>query len=332
MKVKLTIISCLLGLVFIQAKFAETAPANKVELGKMLFFDPVLSKNGKISCSSCHRPEYAFADTRRLSLGVGRTRGVRNSPSAMNLNLQNAFFWDGRAKTLEEQALIPIENPVEMNTKVEAVLAKLKRNAVYQSAFKKVFNTEPTRSGLSQALAAYERTLETSDSPFDNWQFNDDPKAVGEDVKRGLALFNGKARCINCHFGPDFTTNQFRNIGLFNGKTLNDSGRAVISHKKIDVGKFKVGSLRNVAITSPYMHNGMFKTLAQVIEHYNDPDKDVPNSINRDSLLSTPLKLSQSEKKDLEAFLVSLTDKQFSKLLKVKVDSKLRRPEPINHR
>lgn len=332
MKLKLSIISCLLGLVFIQAKFADTAPANKVELGKMLFFDPVLSKNGKISCSSCHRPEYAFADTSVVSLGVGGTRGVRNSPSAMNLNLQVSFFWDGRASTLEDQALIPIENPIEMNNKVELVLARLKQKPVYQTAFKKIFNTEPTRSGLSQALAAYERTLETNDSPFDNWQFNDDPKAVGEDVKRGLALFNGKARCINCHFGPDFTTNQFRNIGLFNGKTLNDSGRAVISHKKIDVGKFKVGSLRNVAITAPYMHNGMFKTLAQVIEHYNDPDKDVPHSINRDSLLSTPLNLSAIEKKDLEAFLVSLTDKQFSKVLKAQVDSKLRRPEPINHR
>lgn len=332
MKVKLTIISCLLGLVFIQAKLADKEPTNKIELGKKLFFDPLLSKNNKISCASCHRPEYAFADTRRLSLGVGRTRGVRNSPSAMNLNLQNAFFWDGRAKTLEEQALIPIENPVEMNTKVEAVLAKLKRNAVYQSAFKKVFNTEPTRSGLSQALAAYERTLETSDSPFDNWQFNDDQKAVGEDAKRGLALFNGKAKCVNCHFGPDFTTNQFRNIGLFNGKNLNDSGRAAISHNIEDLGKFKVGSLRNVAVTAPYMHNGMFKTLAQVIDHYNEPDKDVPHAINRDSLLSTPLKLSQIEKKDLEAFLVSLTDKQFNKVLKAQTSSKLRTPKPIHHK
>lgn len=322
MKAKLSVISCLLGLVFIQAKLADTAPANKVELGKMLFFDPILSKNNKISCFSCHRPEYAFADPRIVSLGVNGTKGVRNSPSAMNLNLQNAFFWDGRAKTLEEQALIPIENPVEMNSKVDLVLARLKQKPVYQTAFKKIFNAEPTRQNLGEALAVYERTLETSDSPFDNWQFNDDPKAVGEDVKRGLALFNGKARCVNCHFGPDFTTNQFRNIGLFNGKNLNDSGRAAISHQIADLGKFKVGSLRNVAITAPYMHNGMFKTLAQVIEHYNDPDKDVPHSINRDSLLATPLNLSAVEKKDLEAFLVALTDKRFKPAVKGVVRSK----------
>lgn len=322
MKAKLSIISCLLSLVFIQAKLADTAPVTKAELGKMLFFDPVLSKNNKISCASCHRPEYAFADPRIVSLGVNGTKGVRNSPSAMNLNLQNSFFWDGRANTLEEQALIPIENPVEMNSKVDLVLARVKQKPVYQTAFKKIFNAEPNRINLGQALAAFERSLETSDSPFDNWQFNDDPKAVGEDVKRGLALFNGKARCVNCHFGPDFTTNQFRNIGLFNGKTLNDSGRAAISHKKIDLGKFKVGSLRNVAITAPYMHNGIFKTLTQVIEHYNDPDKDVPNAINRDSLLATPLNLSGIEKKDLEAFLVALTDKRFIKVAKVKVSRK----------
>lgn len=319
MKAKLCIISCLLGLVFIQAKLADTAPATKAELGKMLFFDPVLSKNNKISCSSCHRPEYAFADPRIVSLGVNGTKGLRNSPSAMNLSLQNTFFWDGRATTLEEQALIPIENPIEMNSKVDLVLARLKQKPVYQTAFKKIFNAEPDRLNLGQALAAFERTLETSDSPFDNWQFNDDPKAVSEDVKRGLALFNGKARCINCHFGPDFTTNEFRNIGLFNGKNLNDSGRAAISHRPTDLGKFKVGSLRNVAITAPYMHNGMFKTLAQVINHYNDPDKDVPHSINRDSLLSTPLNLNAVEKKDLEAFLVALTDKRFNKVAKAKV-------------
>lgn len=157
-------------------------------------------------------------------------------------------------------------------------------------------------------------------------------KAVNEDVKRGLALFNGKARCVNCHFGPDFTTNQFRNIGLFNGKSLNDSGRAAISHKKIDVGKFKVGSLRNVAITAPYMHNGMFKTLAQVIEHYNDPDKTIQNSINRDSLLSTPLNLSVVEKKDLEAFLVALTDKRFIKVAKLQADHKFKSPKSLHHK
>jgi cytochrome c peroxidase len=140
----------------------------------------------------------------------------------------------------------------------------------------------------------------------------DNSAAVSNAVKRGFVLFNTKGKCSQCHFGADFTSGELRNIGLFNGKALNDSGRAAVTKKTEDLGKFKIGSLRNIAVTAPYMHNGMFKTLTEVIEFYNDPKKKVPNAINLDTLFKRPLGLTKREKKDLEAFLESLTDKQFA--------------------
>jgi len=188
---------------------------------------------------------------------------------------------------------------------------RLKHDDKYHKYFQKIFNSEPTKENLAVAIAAFERTLETSDSPFDTWKFYDDSTAVDDAVKRGFTVFNTKGKCVQCHFGSNFTTNEFRNIGLFNGKDLNDSGRAVVSHNIDDIGKFKVAALRNVAITAPYMHNGMFKTLKEVIEFYNDPRKVIPNAIGVDSLLTKPLDLTQQDKDDLEAFLKALTDKQF---------------------
>ena len=291
--------------------FITKEPASKAELGKLLFFDPLLSKDKTISCASCHKPEFAFADTSAVSAGVGGKRGTRNSPTAMNVMLRRPFFWDGRATTLEEQALAPIENPVEMDLSVDSVLQRLRVNSDYRDYFRKIFNSEPNRENLAAAIAAFERTLETSDSPFDRWKFYDDSTAVSLTAKKGFAVFNGKGKCSKCHFGADFTQNDFRNIGLFNGKNLNDSGRIVVSGKKEDLGKFKTPSLRNVAVTGPYMHNGIFRTLKQVIDFYNEPDKVVSNSINRDSLMAAPLKLTTEEKIELEAFLLSLTDQKF---------------------
>jgi cytochrome c peroxidase len=153
--------------------------------------------------------------------------------------------------------------------------------------------------------------LETSESGFDNWKFAGDSLAVSAATRRGFAIFNGKGKCIRCHFGPDLTAHEFRNIGLFNGKNLNDSGRAIISGLDSDVGKFKTAGLRNVAITAPYMHNGMFRTLTEVIDFYNDPGKVIPASLYRDTILQRPLGLTKTERKDLLAFLHSLTDKRF---------------------
>jgi cytochrome c peroxidase len=295
-----------------QVSFSNREPATKAELGKLLFFDPILSKDNTISCASCHKPAYAFADTVAVSFGVNKKPGIRNTPTAMNLLLQKTFFWDGRAKTLEEQALAPIENPAEMNLPLAEALLRLQNSQEYSDWFKKIFNSEPSLANLASAIAAFERTLETSDSPFDNWKFSDDSNAVNPAVKRGFVLFNGKGKCVQCHFGADFTANEFRNIGLFNGIDLNDSGRAVISGNREDAGKFKTASLRNVSVTAPYMHNGIFKTLKEVIDFYDDPAKIIPNAVNRDSLLAKPMGLTAREKTDLEAFLLSLTDKRFN--------------------
>lgn len=288
-------------------------PEDEIALGKTLFSDPLLSSDKKISCASCHKPSFAFADTSAVSLGVLNRKGVRNTPSAMNVNNAAFFFWDGRASTLEEQALIPIANPDEMNLPVDSAVHRLQQSGFYREAFQKIYQQQPSVKTLSRALAAFEQSLETGDTPFDNWKTNDNEKAVSESVKRGFALFNGSANCVRCHFGPDFSNTEFRNIGLFNGKDLNDSGRAVITRKANDLGKFKIGPLRNVALTAPYMHNGMFKTLREVIDYYNDPDKIVPDAINRDSLLSKPLNLSEPDKQDLENFLKSLTSKSLAR-------------------
>jgi cytochrome c peroxidase len=312
MKKLIILINVVVAILLSLSSFNDDEPIDKAGLGKLLFFDPLLSKNKAISCATCHKPEYAFADTSAVSKGFKDRKGSRNTPTAMNVLLQKAFFWDGRAKTLEEQALAPIENPVEMNLPIEEAVKRLQKSDRYNGYFKKIFKSEPNRGNLAEALAAFERTLETSDSPFDSWKFSDDPDAVSESVKRGFVLFNTKGKCSQCHFGADFTQNEFRNVGLFNGKNLNDSGRMAITGKKEDLGKFKTPSLRNVAVTAPYMHNGMAKTLDAVIDFYNDPDKIVPDAINRDSILSKPLGLTEEEKKDIKEFLLALTDKRFT--------------------
>lgn len=296
---------------FMQAFVSVSEPATKEELGKVLFFDPILSSDSTISCASCHRPEFAFADTSALSIGVGGAKGTRNTPSAMNVLLQRSFFWDGRAKTLEEQALKPIENPVEMNLPLDVAVARLTRSKTYSAWFKKIFNEAPSANNLGAALAAFERTLETSDSPFDDWKYTDKENAVSEAVKRGFDVFNSKGKCSQCHFGSDFASADFKNIGLFNGIEFTDSGRSSITGKPEDLGKFKIGPLRNIALTAPYMHNGMFRTLEEVIEFYDDTEKFVSHPINKDTLLAKPLGLTTQEKSDLLAFLQALTDKRF---------------------
>lgn len=283
-------------------------------LGEKLFFDPILSRDSTISCASCHKPEFAFADNSPTSKGVLGRKGDRNTPSCMNMTDRNFYFWDGRAETLEQQALGPIENPVEMDLPLTIAVRKLMKNSYYYQSFVNVYGKKPSKELIAQALADYQRTLETSNTPFDRYLQGKDTNAISLSAKRGLDLFNGKANCFDCHFGPDFTGNdQFRNLGLYNGKDLNDKGRYNVTKKESDLGKFKVPGLRNIAMTAPYMHNGMHKTLHEVIEYYNEPDKFVNNSINRDSLLNKPLGLTEQEKQDLENFLLTLTDDRFVK-------------------
>lgn len=303
------------ALVIIIAGFGADDPAvinSKERLGEKLFFDPILSKDRSISCSSCHRPEFAFADTSVVSLGVGGAKGVRNSPSVTNLSGRPNLFWDGRASSLEEQALQPIINPIEMNLPVSEAIARLNADKTYAALFQKIFNAPPTEKNLLSAIASFERTLETANSPYDRY-INGDDNAIPASAQRGRLLFIGKANCNNCHSGEDFTADRFKGIGLFNDAELKDAGRFEVTKNPEHKGHFKIPGLRNVAVTAPYMHNGMFKSLKEVIRYYNNPDVIIKNGKNRDLSLSKPLGLTEDEITDLESFLISLTDDRFIK-------------------
>lgn len=299
-------------LVLVSASLPQAPSLNAELLGKRLFFDPILSEDSSVSCASCHKPGFAFADTVAISPGVHGRVGTRNAPSVMNMSSRESFFWDGRAATLEEQALAPIANPVEMNLPLSEAIKRLQQHPVYPSLFLKVFKRRPDTQGLAAALAAFERSLETSDSPLDRWQ-HDRPGGMSEQAIRGREIFLNKARCFECHFSPDFTGDEFRSIGLFDGKQHRDSGRYLVSRKIEDLGKMKVPGLRNIALTAPYMHDGSFNTLREVIDYYDDPSVRMPHGINRDTVLQTPLHLTEQEKQDLEAFLYALTDHGFLK-------------------
>lgn len=283
---------------------------SKVELGKQLFSEKILSKDSSISCSSCHRPAFAFADTTAFSVGIGNTLTTRNTPSVLNMKNRPYFFWDGRAVSLREQSLMPIQHPNEMGLSIQEAIKRLTESKYYNHYFRKVFNEQPNAKNIAIAFEAYEKTLETVDSRFDEWSNN--LSVLSPSEERGRQLFIGeKAKCFNCHLEEDFTDDNFKNIGLFDGKNFNDSGRFLITRKKEDLGKFKTPGLRNVAVTPPYMHNGMFTTLEQVIDYYNDTKKIVPDAQNIDPDLRQPLGLTETEKKDLVAFLKTLTDKRY---------------------
>lgn len=312
---KLNIFLVMAFLVVIIAGFGADDPTvinSKEKLGEKLFFDPILSKDKSISCASCHKPEFAFADTAAVSLGVGGTKGVRNSPSVTNLSGRPNLFWDGRASSLEEQALQPIINPIEMNLPIAEAVERLKTDKTYAELFQKIFNTAPNEKSLLLAIASFERTLETANSPYDRY-INGDDEAISASAKRGRLLFIGKANCNNCHSGEDFTADRFKGIGLFNELDLKDAGRFEITKNPEHKGHFKIPGLRNVALTAPYMHNGMFKTLKEVVSYYNDPDVVIKNGKNRDLSLSKPLGLSVAEVDDLVSFLTALTDDRFVK-------------------
>ncbi|WP_254562056.1 cytochrome-c peroxidase [Dyadobacter diqingensis] len=290
----------------------EEEVLTKEGLGEKLFFDPVLSRGQAISCASCHIPAFAFADTAAFSIGDKGTRVARNSPALTNLSGRTDFFWDGRASSLEEQILGPLSAHDEMDLPVEQAVERLKKHDFYSAAFQKVFKTEVNQKNLLGAIAAFERTLETTDTPYDRY-LDGDEKAMSESAIRGRILFIGKANCATCHSGEDFTADRFKSIGLFNGKELTDTGRFKISKDSSHIGMFKVPGLRNVAVTAPYMHNAMFRTLREVVQYYNTPDKFISNSINRDLSLGSSLNLSDREVDDVVSFLEALTDDRFKK-------------------
>jgi len=288
---------------------------SKAKLGEKLFHEKILSKDSSISCASCHLPDYGFSDTVAFSMGIYGRPTTRNTPPVLNMKNRPYFFWDGRAASLEQQSLMPISHPDEMGLPVKEAVARLNKNKTYRDLFLKTFGTVPTAANLAAAFAAFEKTLETDSSRFD-LSF-DDSTLMTEQEERGRKLFvSEKTKCFDCHRRQDFTTDEFLNIGLYDGNQLNDPGRFKITGKKEDLGKFKTPGLRNVAVTAPYMHNGMFKTLEEVVEYYNNPGAFVLNPINIDKRLEVPLGLTRQEKADLVAFLKSLTDKRYEALLK----------------
>ncbi len=284
----------------------------KAALGQRLFNEPILSLDSSVSCASCHKPEFAFADTIAFSVGIGGKLTTRNTPSVLNMKNRPYFFWDGRASSLQEQALMPIQNPDEMGLPIEDAVIRLREHPEYRKLFKRVFGTLPNKKNLAAALAAFEETLETVNSRFDDW--SNDLGELTEEEERGRVLFVGdKAKCFNCHSMVDFTDDDFKNIGLYDGNTLNDRGRFDISRDSADMGKFKTPGLRNIAVTAPYMHNGMFQTLEQVLAYYNFTSHFVDDPINIDTELTRPLGLSAAERRDIIAFLKTLTDRSYVK-------------------
>ena len=274
----------------------------KIELGKQLYFDGRLSKNNAISCAFCHNPGTGFADPRQTSIGVGGGVGGRQSPTVYNTGLNHVQFWDGRARSLEEQAIGPIHNPVEMAETHEHVVAKLGKIKGYQQQFRAVFGTDVNLQGIAEAIAAYERTVLSTNSAFDKYVLGEQ-KAMDEAAVRGLGLFKGKARCILCHNGPNFTDNQFHNLGVPQvGPMKEDLGRFAVSRAEKDRGAFKTPTLRSITETAPYMHDGAFKTLEEVVEFMDQGGGSNPNL----SPLVKPLNLTAEEKSDLVAFLKAL--------------------------
>jgi len=291
----------------VQKKYITT----KVALGEKLFFDPILSLDNSISCADCHQPQFAFADNKAFSVGVNDSLGNRNTPSVMNIASRPFFFHDGRAATLEEQATMPVENPVEMNLPFSEAVKRVKINKSYFNLFNKIYHTEPNKENITNALAEFQRSLESDGSaPHDLWMNDIDTLAMSSSQQRGRNLFlSDEFKCFDCHFGPDFTGDEFRNIGLYDGITLKDMGRYDVTKDSADIGKFKVPGLRNVALTAPYMHDGKFNTLEEVIDFYSNLYDFVEKPVNIDSLMVKPLNLSENQKEDLVNFLHSLTDK-----------------------
>jgi cytochrome c peroxidase len=276
---------------------------DKVALGKLLFFDPRLSGDNKMSCANCHRPDKAFGDGLSQAKGAGGRTLKRKTPSLLNVGFYSTYLWDGRAKTLEELALIPIQAADEMNQDLDELEKELNAVPTYAKQFQAVFGTKVTRDGIAKALSAFQRTLVTGPSPYDRY-LGGEKAALSAEAKRGMELFFGEAGCARCHRGPLLTDEKFYRLG-----TSDDKGRGLVTGKTDDNYKFRTPSLRNVARTGPYMHDGSHKTLGDVLFFYlrgvptSGPDR-LPLDI--ESLQS----ISISQIPDMIAFLEALTGEE----------------------
>jgi cytochrome c peroxidase len=314
----------------------------RIALGRKLYFDTRLSHDGTVSCATCHDVSRGFTDRRNVSEGIGDHLGRRSSPTTLNAALFQSMFWDGRAPTLEEQAKLPILNPIEMGHPDQAsAMSAVGSDAAYKDMFQKAYGRAPNYDDLGRAIASFERTLIFLDAPFDHFTVGAG-NAISPSAQRGLALFNGKARCVSCHMinssNPLGTDNLFHNIGVSartqnfealankalaalkaNGDVeqldklaletdMSELGRFMITRNRSDIGAFKTEQVRNVGITAPYMHDGTLQTLWDVVDHYNKGGETNPYL---DGGIE-PLDLSEDEINDLVAFLFTLTDTRFA--------------------
>ena len=270
----------------------------KIALGKQLYFDARLSSDNTISCASCHDPSKGWSNGERFATGVGGKVGGRSAPTIINAAYNVFQFWDGRSPSLEDQAKGPIQNPIEMNMAADAAEKKLGAINGYREQFQQIFATDVTFDNIAKAIAAYERTVLSGNAPYDRFEAGE-TSALSESAQRGRDLFFGKAHCSACHVGPNFTDNAFHNIGIGMNDESPDAGRQAISKLGGDRGSFKTPTLREIAKSAPYMHDGSLKTLEDVVEHYNKGG--IPNDWLDEEIYSR--NLTDQEKADLVTFL-----------------------------
>lgn len=276
---------------------------DKVELGRLLFFDKRLSKDNTIACASCHLSKFAFTDGQRVSTGIRGQKGGRSAPASFNRLFSKAQFWDGRAATLEEQSVGPFINPIEHGfANHDEMIAKMKKIPGYRKLFKEVFGEEITIDGVGKAIASFQRTVLSGNSPADRFDQGGDEKAIPASAQKGLLLFREKARCTKCHSGFNFTDEKFHNLGIGWDTNTVDLGRYMVTKNPADIGAFKTPTLREIARSAPYMHDGRFKTLEEVVNFYNQAGVKNPH---QDELI-LPLDLTDQEKRDLVEFLRTL--------------------------
>jgi len=280
--------------------------SNKIELGRILFYDPILSKDNTISCASCHSPFNAFAHTDHdLSHGIFDSIGNRNAPALFNLAWQKTFMWDGAINHLDMQALAPISHPSEMGSNINEVIKKLNESKAYKELFLNAFQDSTiSTSKILKALSQFQLTLVSSNTKYDKVKMG--KETFTEQEKNGYQLY--KNNCASCHSEPFFSNYNFENNGLPIDPALNDMGRYVITENENDKRKFKVPSLRNLSFTYPYMHDGRFMTLQEVINHYTS---GIEHSETLSSQFNESVELSSNEKVDLISFLLTLNDKDF---------------------
>lgn len=305
-------ISAPLGLPPVPTPSGNPPAADSIALGRRLFYDTSLSKDNSLSCASCHNPIFRYSDARERSIGVGGTLGVRHAPTLLNVAYSPLLFWDGRAASLESQVLSPMADPLEMNQSHEASIAKLKRNPAYKTLFRAAFGTDDiTLDRVENALASFERTILCGNSAFDRYQYQGQKDALTPAQIRGLAVFTDPHRgnCSSCHtIGTKyalFTDGQFHNTGegADDNDQFADPGRYKVTHVDADKGAFKTPTLRDVALSGPYMHDGKLKTLKAVVDFYAGKGNSNPNL---DAKMKA-MNLTAQNRDDLVEFMKSLT-------------------------